>query len=84
MSVCKATDYGYTMDNPYFVETQIQIPIPNKYLAWGYKGLVFCRNNGWLIENMDMGITVPQMHQNLSAQAQKIAILIKIDFILRP
>ena len=26
---------------------QIQIQIPNKYLGFGYKGLVFCRNNGW-------------------------------------
>ena len=25
---------------------QIQIPSPNKYLGFGYKGLVFCRNNG--------------------------------------
>ena len=44
-----------------------------------YKGLVFCRNNGWIMENMDKGLTVPkwvliirpkipQMPQNLSAQ----------------
>ena len=31
----------------------VQIPIPNKYLGFGYKGLVFCRNSGWLMENMD-------------------------------
>ena len=24
----------------------------------GYKGLVFCRNNGWIMENMDKGLTV--------------------------
>ena len=30
----------------------------NKYLGVGYKGFVFCRNNGWLIENMDKGLTV--------------------------
>ena len=24
---------------------QIQIPISNRYLGYGYKGLVFCRNN---------------------------------------
>jgi hypothetical protein len=59
--------------------TQIQIPIPNKYLGCGYKGLVFCRNNGCEMENMDKGLTVPkwvlivwpkipQMPQNLSAQ----------------
>ena len=26
----------------------------------GYKGLVFCRNNGWIMENMDKGLTVPK------------------------
>ena len=47
--------------------------------GYGYKGLVFCRNNGWKMENMDTGITVPkwmlivwpkilQIPQNLSAQ----------------
>ena len=30
-----------------------KILIPNKYLEFGSKGLVFCRNNGWLMENMD-------------------------------
>ena len=41
----------------------------------GYKGLVFCRNNGWIIENTDKGLTVPkwepkipQMPQNDYAQ----------------
>ena len=24
----------------------------------GYKGLVLCRNNGWIMENMDKGVTV--------------------------
>jgi hypothetical protein len=58
---------------------QIQIPIPNKYLGCGYKGLVFCRNNACIIENMDKGLTVPKwvlivrpkipkMPQNLPAQ----------------
>ena len=65
--------------NPWFFAAQIQIPIPNKYLGFGYKGLVFCRNNSWLMKNMDKGLTVPkwvlinrrkvpQMYQNLSAQ----------------
>ena len=55
-------------------------PKSNKYLGFGYKGLVvFCRNNGSLMENMDKGLTIPkwvlinrpkipQMPQNLSAQ----------------
>ena len=48
-------------------------------MGFGYKGLVSCRNNGWLLENMDKGLTVPkwvlinwpkilQMPQNLSVQ----------------
>ena len=46
-------------------------------MGWRYKA--FCRNNGWIKENMDKGLTVPkwvlivwpkihQMPQNLSAQ----------------
>ena len=31
-------------------QIQIQIPIPNKYLRCGYKGLVFCRSNGWIMK----------------------------------
>ena len=65
--------------NPWFFAAQIQIPIRNKYLEFGYRGLVFCRNNGQLMENIDMGLTVPkwvlinwpkvpQMPQNSSAQ----------------
>ena len=29
----------------------------HKYLGCGYKGLVFCKNNGCLMENMDKGLT---------------------------
>ena len=47
-------------------------------MGFGYKGINFCRNNGWLMKNMDKGLTVPkwvlinlpkipQMPQNLSA-----------------
>ena len=36
-----------------FFAAQIQILLPNKYLGFGYKSLVFCRNNGWLLESMD-------------------------------
>ena len=35
---------------------KIQIKIPNKYLGCGYKGSVFCRNNSWIMENMDKGM----------------------------
>ena len=34
----------------------MQIPIPNKYLGFGYKGLVFAE-----ILNMDKELTVPKM-----------------------
>ena len=34
--------------NPQFFAAQIQISIPNKYLGFGYKALVFCWNIGWL------------------------------------
>ena len=65
--------------NPYFFAAQIQIPIPNKYLGSGYKCLLFCRNNGYITENIDKGLTVPkwvlivwleilQMPKHLSAQ----------------
>ena len=47
---------------------QIQIPIPDKYLGCEYKGLDFCRNNGWLVENMDKGLTVPKMGADSSAE----------------
>ena len=35
--------------NPKLFAAQIQIQIPDKYLGCGYKGLVFCRNNGWIL-----------------------------------
>ena len=52
---------------------------PKKRLGFGYEGLVFCRNNSWLMENMGKWLTVPkcvlinqpkipQIPQNLSAQ----------------
>ena len=51
----------------------------NRYLRVGYKGLVFCRNNSQIMENMDNELTVPkcvlivqpkipQMPQKISAQ----------------
>ena len=51
-----------TMDtqrlNPWFFATQIKIQIPNKYLGFEYKGLFFCRNDGWLIENMNKRLII--------------------------
>ena len=50
------TDYGHTKARSFAV--QIQIPIQNEYLGCGYKGFkVLCRNNGWIMENMDKGLT---------------------------
>ena len=82
------TDYGHTK-----AKSQILCgPNSNPNLGVGYKGLVFCRNNGWIMENMDKELTVPkwvliiwpkisQMPQKISAQnvpqAQKFKILEK-------
>ena len=46
--------------NPKIFATQIQIPIPKHFLEFGYRGLVFCRNNGWWMEKMDKEPTVPK------------------------
>ena len=49
--LCDFTDYGHTIPNslrPKFQfqsQSQSQSQI-NTYLGFGYKGLVFCRNNG--------------------------------------
>jgi hypothetical protein len=67
------TDYGHTMAK------SLVLCSPPKYLGCGYKAIVFCRNNDWLTENWDKGLTVPkwmpinwpkipQMPQNLSAK----------------
>ena len=42
------------------LRTAAQIQIPNKYLGCRYKGLVFSRNNGWIMENMGKGLTIPR------------------------
>jgi hypothetical protein len=53
-------------------QIQIQIPIPNKYLGFGYKGLVFWKNNGWLLTVPKCILInhskIPQIPHNLSAQ----------------
>jgi hypothetical protein len=47
-SVC-VTDHGHTNAKSQFFVAQIKLPIPNEYLASGYKDLVFCKNHGWII-----------------------------------
>ena len=45
--------FMFSINQPLFLQNlnlYIQIPNPNKCLGFGYKGLFFCRNNGWLIE----------------------------------
>ena len=60
-----------------FFAAQIQIPLTNKPIL--NKNLVFCRNDSWVMENMDkeliapkrvliVGLKIPQMPQNISAQ----------------
>ena len=67
--------------NPKFFATQIQIPIPKTYLGFGYKGLVFCRNNrkhGQWSHSTKMGADkLAKNTPNLSAQAPKFGISMK-------
>ena len=44
--------------NLIFLGTQIDISLLNEYLGLGYRGSVFFRNNGWILENMDKELTV--------------------------
>ena len=46
--------------NSWFFSSQIQIPIPNIHLGFGYNGLIVCRNIDWLMENIDKELTVPK------------------------
>ena len=80
-----------------FNAVPIQIPITNNYLGCGYKALVFCRNNGGIMENMDKGLTTKmgadclaentqlkcpkKFRSNLSPQAQKFEIFEKKVFL---
>ena len=63
---CKSsnTDYGHMKAKSLILcgpnSNSNPNPNPNKYLGFGYEGLVFCRNNGLLMENMDKGLTVPK------------------------
>ena len=52
------TNYGHTMAKFLIFCSPFQIPIKNRYLGFVCKGLVFRRNNGWIIENTDKGLTV--------------------------
>ena len=79
----RTTDYGHTKDKSLILlRPQIQIPIS--------KGLVLCRNNGWIMKNMDitkMGAdslaeNTPNL-PNLSAKAQKFWISMKKSLIGR-
>ena len=75
-SIDSCTDYGHTKAESLILCGPNSNP---KYLGCGYKGLVFCRNNDWLIQNMDKELRVPEwvlivwpkiplMPQTLSAQ----------------
>jgi hypothetical protein len=73
------TDYGHTKAKSLILCGPNSNPNPYEYLGWGYKRLIFCRSNGWIMKNMDKGLTVPKwvlivwpkipkMLQNLFAQ----------------
>ena len=67
MHLVLSTDYGHMIAKFLILCDQNSNPNPKYwYLGFGYKGLVFCRNNGSLMEKMDKGLT--QMPQNLYAQ----------------
>ena len=61
---------------PCYVPNSLRPKFKSKYLECGYKGLVFCTNNGWIMENMDKEMThstvfqpkTTQMPQNIFAQ----------------
>ena len=55
--------YGHTK-----AKSQIQIPLPKKYLGVGYKGLVFCRNNGWIMKKHRQGTHSTKMGADIPAE----------------
>ena len=53
--------------NPFF-RAQIQIPVPNQFLECEYKGLVFFRNNGWIMGKHGQGTHCTKMGAGSSAE----------------
>ena len=64
--------------NHKFFVAQIQIPLPKKNLGVGYKGLVCCRNNGRIVENLNKELTVPKwvriVRPKIPLMPQKISV----------
>ena len=60
--------HGHTMARFQFFVAEIQIPIPNKLSAFGFEGLILGKNNGSLIENMDIGTHSTKMGADKSAK----------------
>ena len=54
------TEYEHTKAKSLILCEQNSNHNPNKYLGYGCKGSVFCRNNGWIMENMDKGLSIPK------------------------
>ena len=86
-----AMDYGHTKS--LILCSPNSNPDPKKYLGCGYKGLVFCRNTGCIMEKMDMGLTFTKMDADSLAEntsnapefiALKFWISMKKGFIGRP
>ena len=57
MLILSSTDYGHTMAKYLILCGPNSNPNPNRYLGFGYRGLVFCRNNNGIMENMDKGLS---------------------------
>ena len=78
--LANSTNYGHLMAKSLILCSPNSNPKPKWIFGmWSYKGLVFCRNNGWMMKNMDKGLTfpkwmliiwhkIPQMPQTLSTQ----------------
>ena len=71
------TNYGHTKAKSQIIfSAQIQNPLQNKHLGFGYKALVFSRNNGWIIAKNGQGTHSTKMgadNPNISQMPQKIS-----------
>ena len=79
MVISLGTDYGHITVEFLILCSPNSNPNPKSIVWIWIQRLVFCRNNAWLMENMDKGLTIPkwvlinwpkipQMPQNLFVQ----------------
>ena len=63
-----ATDYGHTMTKYLILSGPNSTPTPKWFLRFVYNVFVFCRNNGWFVENMGHGTHSTKMGADKSAK----------------